>query len=212
MLICDFCQKTCKSKNSLINHKRLCKENPNRQKSPFEDPTVQKNRKKSNQHIKGTANPLSEETIISLKRKSKEYWTAERRKALSDHKKQIMQDVILKYPEAYSYKNFCGRSKKTLYNGQWMHSSWELLLAQWLDEHNIKWTKKVQGFSYFWSGKLRTYFPDFYLEEKNIYIEVKGYETDRDLEKWKSVPNLVVLKEKEINQIKQHKFTIGQIS
>ena len=173
---------------------------------------MQKNRKKSNQYIKGTAKPLSEKTINSLKRKSKEYWTPERRKALSDHKKQIMQSVILKHPESYSYKNFCGRSKKALYKDQWMHSSWELLLAKWLDNNKIKWTKKVQGFLYYWEGKSRTYFPDFYLEEMKIYIEVKGYETEKDLEKWKSVPNLVVLKEKEINQLKQNKFNIGQIS
>ena len=34
-LICQFCGKECKNRNSLCNHERLCKNNPNRQESPF---------------------------------------------------------------------------------------------------------------------------------------------------------------------------------
>ena len=30
-LICQFCGKECKNRNSLCNHERLCKENPDRQ-------------------------------------------------------------------------------------------------------------------------------------------------------------------------------------
>lgn len=32
---CKYCGKICKNQNSLRNHERLCKENPNRQISPF---------------------------------------------------------------------------------------------------------------------------------------------------------------------------------
>lgn len=32
-LDCQFCGKTCKNRNSLCNHERLCKENPNKQES-----------------------------------------------------------------------------------------------------------------------------------------------------------------------------------
>lgn len=35
MLICKYCGKECKNENSLRNHERLCKKNPNRQDSPF---------------------------------------------------------------------------------------------------------------------------------------------------------------------------------
>lgn len=31
--ICKFCRKVCKNANSLRNHERLCKENPERQES-----------------------------------------------------------------------------------------------------------------------------------------------------------------------------------
>jgi hypothetical protein len=39
MLLCKFCSKECKNDNSLRNHERLCKENPNKQES-----TLVKNR------------------------------------------------------------------------------------------------------------------------------------------------------------------------
>lgn len=34
-MFCKFCEKECKTKNSLLNHERLCKNNPNRQYSYF---------------------------------------------------------------------------------------------------------------------------------------------------------------------------------
>jgi len=34
MLICQYCARECKNDNSLRNHERLCKENPNRQTPP----------------------------------------------------------------------------------------------------------------------------------------------------------------------------------
>ena len=33
--ICNFCRKLCKNGNSLRNHERLCKENPERQESSW---------------------------------------------------------------------------------------------------------------------------------------------------------------------------------
>ncbi len=34
-LVCQFCAKACKNRNSLCNHERMCKMNPNRQESSF---------------------------------------------------------------------------------------------------------------------------------------------------------------------------------
>lgn len=36
-LVCQFCGKECKNRNSLCNHERLCKKNPNKMDSPFVD-------------------------------------------------------------------------------------------------------------------------------------------------------------------------------
>jgi len=48
---------------------------------------------------------------------------------------------------------------------------------------------------------------DFYIESKNVYVEVKGYETDRDRSKWLQFPEkLCIIKEKEIKQIREGCF------
>lgn len=205
MLVCEYCSKECKN---LKNHIKYCKLNPNRVLSPFERANWQKERTKSNQHIKGTAVPLSAESKEKIRESKKAYWTLERRVEYSTKMKKIMQQAVVDNPESYSYKNFCGRSKKTLYKEQWLHSSWELDVAKWFDKNSIKWTRKVPGFKYMWDNVEKTYFPDFYLPELDIYIEVKGYQIDQDTAKWQSVPGLVVLKEKEIKQIQKDEFTL----
>lgn len=49
---CRYCGKICKNANSLRNHERLCKLNPNRQFTNFNNKEWQKNKKISNQFIK----------------------------------------------------------------------------------------------------------------------------------------------------------------
>lgn len=208
MLNCRFCQKECKNENSLRNHERLCKENVNRQQSAFMNADFNKNRKKrSNQYIKaielGLEKPIvSDEVKSLLSKKMKSLWTSEKRKQWSDKMKVQASLNVENHPESYSYKNFCGRAKKELYNEEWMHSSWETIFAKWCDENEIKWTKRVPYFRYVWEGTERKYFPDFYLKELDLYVEVKGYETDRDTVKWSVVNNLIIVKQKEINEIK----------
>lgn len=82
-------------------------------------------------------------------------------------------------------------------------------MAKWFDENNIKWKHESKSFDYEWNGT-RKYFPDFYLPDFDVYVEVKGYETERDLAKWKNIPNLVVFKLNEIKQIKNN--TLGLLS
>ena len=212
MLICKFCNRECKNSNSHRNHERLCKKNPTRQKSPFESKEIQDSRKKSNQFIKGTNKPRSKDSIDKQKIKSDLYWSAEKRSDWSLRMKIQAQKNIENHPGSYSYKNFCGRAKKSLYKDEWMHSSWELIVAMWLDKQGIKWTKRVRYFNYEWNGSSRKYFPDFYLEDLDLYLEVKGYETDRDKQKWKNFNNLIILKDKQIKAIREDIFILGQVS
>lgn len=86
-----------------------------------------------------------------------------------------------------------GRSK-----GQWyisaiagkvyLHSSYEVFYAQYLDNHQIEWTKNKIKFPFEWEGETRYYIPDFYLQSTDEYIETKGYKTDKDDAKWRSFP------------------------
>lgn len=49
---CKICDKECKNDNSLRNHQRLCKSNPDRQSTIFETKDFQTNHKRSNGAIK----------------------------------------------------------------------------------------------------------------------------------------------------------------
>ena len=54
--ICKYCGKICKNDNSLRNHERLCKLNPDRQITCFSDLNWQRTRKHKNQFIKAQEN------------------------------------------------------------------------------------------------------------------------------------------------------------
>ena len=66
--------------------------------------------------------------------------------------------------------------RKFKYNDIWMDSSWEVNVAKWMDENNIKW-RRDRKINFKWTdmdGKLRRYYPDFYLEKYNVYLDPKN--------------------------------------
>lgn len=88
------------------------------------------------------------------------------------------------------------------YKGLKFNGSWEFKYAQWLDSQNIKWRQPKESFSYTFENKEHRYTPDFYLINENCYIEIKGYETEKDRAKWKYFPlKLKVLKGKELKEL-----------
>ncbi|MFA5586614.1 MAG: hypothetical protein WDA02_08765 [Saccharofermentanales bacterium] len=212
MEICKICKKEFKTKQGLNSHMGY-HSNPNR-KSNFSD----YNRKikngelskiNSNQFIKakneGKKIEVSEETRKKLSIASKKQkWSEERRKKHSES----MTKAVEENPLSYSANNVCGRTKLIKYKETKLNGKWELEVAKWLDINNIKWTNIINGFNYEWNGKIHKYFPDFYLTDFNIYIEVKGYQRDRDIQKWKSLSNLIVLKKQEIKLIKDNKLSV----
>lgn len=62
-------------------------------------------------------------------------------------------------------------SKGAYYKGIWMRSTWEIKIAKWLDKQNWKWLYESRRFEL----KDRTYSPDFYLPEQNVWWEIKGW-------------------------------------
>ena len=69
-------------------------------------------------------------------------------------------------------------NKDKIHHGKWgkyrgimMRSSWEIIYAKYLDKLKIKWLYESTIFDL---GNT-TYTPDFYLPERNRYIEIKGY-------------------------------------
>lgn len=213
---CIHCNKICKNKNSLINHERLCKLNPNRQilKSNFIEynkKVKSGERKPVNQFIRakelGIPTPIvSEDTRRKISESSRgRKYSEEYKKNHSDK----MKSVVLSHPQSYSANNVSGRTPIIEYNGFYLKGSWELLVANYLDDLNIKWTNIFDGIPYKWNNSIHLYFPDFYLIDYNIFIEVKGYERDRDRCKWSSLQNLIVLKKTEIELIKSKKFKLN---
>ena len=61
-------------------------------------------------------------------------------------------------------------NKGSRYKDIWFDSSYEVQVAKSLDEHNIKWERPKQGFSY----GVRKYYPDFYLPDFDMYLDPKN--------------------------------------
>ena len=55
-----------------------------------------------------------------------------------------------------------------------LESSWEVDIANWLNEHKIEWIRPNHIEWIDSTGKLRRYFPDFYLIDFNIYLDPKN--------------------------------------
>ena len=70
--------------------------------------------------------------------------------------------------------------KHIKYRDIWMRSTWEAKYAKYLDENNIDWQYESKTFDLGES----TYTPDFYLPEKDLYIEIKGYWRGKAKEKF----------------------------
>lgn len=206
---CEYCNKACKSKTSYVQHRLRCSSNPDRLR--LNEWTTERREQHSSimKRAHNNSNRVySDETLAAISARSKEfnsrYWTVEQKQAHSE----LMRNIVVTNPESYSVKNVSGRVKMIDYNGVLLKGTWEVLVAKWLDDNTIKWTNKVDGFDYKWNNKIHLYFPDFYLPDLDMYIEVKGYERERDRCKWNSFPkHLKVLKLNEINLIKLGKLT-----
>ena len=213
---CRFCNKFCKNENSLRNHERLCKLNPNKQilapKSEKWKNSI-RNRKTSNQFLKakqmGSEVPVvKKETRKKISAKSKmQIWTKERKFKHSES----MKFAVKTYPESYSSSNR-GRVKQIIFEGIKFQGKWELDFYNYCRSNNIEIRRSNEWFEYEWNG-IRKYFPDFYLPTKDFYVEVKGYETERDRAKWAAFPkNLMVVKEREIKLIRNGLWNFGDCS
>lgn len=151
--------------------------------------------------VKSTPEEKEQKRLRSIEI-NKAYWTPEKRAEQSARMKQ----KVLENPDSYSKSNVSGRVKTYDVidsNGPTkVKGLWELKVATWLNNNNVKWTNKIEPYKYFWNDSWHLYFPDFLLLESDILIEVKGYETDRDRAKWNSVDKtLIVMKKKDILSI-----------
>ncbi len=64
-------------------------------------------------------------------------------------------------------------SKMENYNGIWLDSSYESILARELDAHGIQWTRP-KALKWNDLGNIRRYIPDFYLPVYDVYLDPKN--------------------------------------
>ena len=118
------------------------------------------------------------------------------------HSEETKRKISLKM----SINNKGGKSKWYEVAGQKVQGTWERNCALKFEEKNIVWEKlkiNQHTFQYEMNDKLRSYTPDFYLKEYDVYLEIKGHWWGEDrkkmdiiLEKYKDKKIVIVEKEK----------------
>lgn len=78
------------------------------------------------------------------------------------------------------------------YHGIHCDSSWELAFILWNELHNNKIQRYTSYFLYEYKGKQYKYYPDFIVNDKDIY-EIKGYYSSRAKAKHEQNPNIILL-------------------
>ncbi len=188
---CIFCGASFEKEGRVKYHQRYCYSNPNKEI-------------KSHRYKAGFVMPVEEKEKRSSKRseQNKQPWSEVKK----HNHREAMKLAVINNPESYSSGNR-GRVKQLMYKGFKLHGRWELIFAEWCDLNRISWEKNTKYFYYNWNGE-RKYFPDFYLKDLGVYIEVKGYKTDRDDAKWKQFPEkLFVIQKQQIEEIKKNIFS-----
>ena len=190
MFICQYCNKECKSTNSLRNHQRLCHHNPDRQISSLVAyNTTNEPWNKGKIGVQKAWNKGLPGTFLGKKHsaKSKE-----------------------KISEKLSINNKGGRAKWYEVAGQNVQGTWERDIALKFEQLNIQWIKlktNKHTMKYEMNGKIRSYTPDFYLPDYDMLVEVKGFWWGNDKEKMKIVfnthtdKNIVVVEKEEYEEI-----------
>lgn len=192
-LDCQYCGKTCKNRNSLCNHERLCKENPNKQATNLTKYFT----KGHEAWNKGKTKETDNRVAINAENLRLYYkYNSSNRIGIplsQEHKNKISKTILEKSCSG-EWHTSLARKMHFNYNGIDLHGTWEVAYATYLDEHNIKWERCKKRFSYHYEGKLHYYTPDFYLIDEDVYVEVKGFKTDKDTSKWNQFPKTETLK------------------
>lgn len=186
-MLCKYCYKNFDTVRGLHYHEYHCCKNPNgvslngkkkgkkkvkksypskRKSRVCTDETKQKlknlwNSEDYRQKQKDSLNKRKQEGTLGRKH------TEESKQKISESMRKLIQNGNRKY-------SFLHR-KSYEFNGERLDSSYELKVAQDLYEHNINFEVHPKGLNYIGDdGKQRTYFPDFYLTDYDVYLDPKN--------------------------------------
>lgn len=112
----------------------------------------------------------------------------------------------------YKVKNIEGKEYS-------VRGTWELQVAEKLNELGIKWIRNhILKYRRPDESKERFYNPDFYLPDEDMFIEVKGYYSDKDKEKMQLVlehnpgVKIKMIFYKELNLLMKNELTLDEVS
>lgn len=192
ILFCRFCGRECKSINSLKQHETRCKENPDRHginyKGNLGHSWNKGKTKETDDRIKKYGETYHKryeagEIITWCQGKTKE--TDERINQYSKKSSSTIKEKISNDDWHLSFS----KARTIEYHKEKFQGSWEVNFAKYLDAKDIKWIRPTEKFDYIFNNTVCKYLPDFYLPDYDLYIEIKGYPTERDFAKWNSFPN-----------------------
>ena len=208
---CIFCKRIAKNPNSNRNHERLCKLNPERQVSYLlSEEWVQYKQsveyKSQNVYTKAKRLGLPKPIIVHSEQARINHATAAARRTPEERELSAIKisNTVREKVKNGTWHTSLAKKMHHNYNGVDLHGKWELNYAKWLDLNNIRWERCKQQFIYNFENKVRYYTPDFYLPDKNEYIEIKGYKTLKDVSKWDQFPidkKLIVLMQKDLKRL-----------
>ena len=179
-MICKYCGKEY-NKYGIHNHEIHCQLNPNRTPGKSNFWLHPETRKNSNQYIK--AKEEGREIIISEETRYK-IGSAFRGKHHSLQTKEKLKNIVNEKINNDNWHLSFSKARTIEYKGYKFQGSWEVTFAKYLDNLNIKWERPNKKFDYIYNNDNHKYLPDFYLPDYNLYIEIKGYPTQRDFCKW----------------------------
>lgn len=137
--------------------------------------------------------------------------TPEMKEKVSKGMRKAVLEGRQKTPRPYGTYGTTIRHTSWLGSEEVLHGGWELKVAKYMDEHKIHWCKSKEHFTYIFEEREHEYFPDFYLKDYDLFIEVKGQIMTKDLEKWKQFPKkLLIIDQKTIKRLDEFFSTITQ--
>jgi hypothetical protein len=80
----------------------------------------------------------------------------------------------------------------------WLDSSYEFIMAKYLDSKNYQWVKNTQKFPYKkimedYTETIANYVPDFYIKDIDLWVETKGWICENDNRKIASFSHKIKL-------------------
>jgi hypothetical protein len=203
MFECNICGKQYENKYSFLGHcsthKRILKKRNINHECKYCN-KIHKSGQSLGRHI--IMCPKNPETKIRKEIVSQKLNELNNNIAYKEKLSKSISSTIKKKIEEGTWHNSFSKSRTHEYKGIKLYGTWELNYAKWLDLNNINWSRPKEKFKYILNNIERNYTPDFYLIDEDCYIEIKGYETEKDREKWKQfTKKLKVLKGKDLKEL-----------